>query len=752
MSRIDPSAIPGTALDPDAVLAAADELARGGVEVRDIGADVVAQWRQLSGHYEAPEAPRLFTAMNPVESKSREFGDDVEKVASALRAYAEEIRPIKTALAGVRGRAWGFVGRTNSDPEWQYKQELVDENTALVREVNGLQVQLWEAERRCANAIRALYGAAAWRAATSADDPLGYGISEIPTDADAPWGSEVPRKDHCPKSAGVSVKRFVWDGIVVDGLWGTVTGLGMLVGIDGSGWSWDTMKTSWVGMGSLIGYAGGEWSWGNAGNAWLELGKGLIAYDTWGDDPARAAGGAVFNIATILVPAGAAVSGTKGAATAAGNGARVSSWLQAGARVVDFTDPVALTVRGARAAMPHLDDLATGLVNLGRGIEIPDLSSALDDVAGTGGVDDVVRSVDGTSDVPPVRDPQTTTSPVRGDGPAGTGSAADPSGSPAPVREPVPVGAGAAADAPAPVRGPEAPTTSTPGHAVADAGAVPDATPGSGTAAPGGSSPSAFLGDGSAATSGPGGAAPSGPGGVGHGADGLVRPPGQQAPDVVPGGGEPGTPSSSGSEGPSVGDTGRAVDAVESGAGHAATDAGRHPDSVGGSPAAGGADAGPTVGPDEPPALPPAEPTGEASLPPDARNAEKAAHHGVQNPVEGMRVWRVFGEAQDGLGGLERGSRPFGESWTPVDPRRSSDFRWDAGLPDENPGRFVVEGNLRRPSHVVDVRPALPLHGNPGGWPEYLIRDAGAAVEIRGVSGLNEDWTRSPGEWQPPGP
>ncbi|MFT4262157.1 MAG: hypothetical protein QM572_02135 [Nocardioides sp.] len=134
---------------------------------------------------------------------------------------------------------------------------------------------------------------------------------------------------------------------------------------------------------------------------------------------------------------------------------------------------------------------------------------------------------------------------------------------------------------------------------------------------------------------------------------------------------------------------------------------------------------------------------------PDMPKSQKAAVHGIENPTEGMTVYRIFGEAQDDIGGLERGSRPFGESWTPVDPRHSSDFRWDAGLPDENPGRFFVEGILRRPSHVTEVRPALPLDGNPGGWPEYLIRDAGDAVEIRSVGGVNQPWSRSPGDWTP---
>lgn len=440
-SGINPSAIPGDELDPDAVEAAARALAADGAAVRDSGADVLNDWRGLALHYEAPEAPRLLSVMDPVETNARRFGDDVESVAAALTAYAEEVRPIKASLAAVRADAWAFRSDIASEPEWEYDQDLVDRNTALVSRVNALQVRLWEAERRCANAIRGLYGAPAWRAATSEGDARGYGIDEIPTDAVMPWGSEVQRKDHCPKSAAVGVKRFVWDGVVVDGFWGTITGLGMLVGIDGSGWSWETMKTSWVGMGSLIGYSGGEWSWGNAGDAWTALGKGLIAYDTWDEDPARAAGGAVFNIATILIPAGAAVTGTKTAGTAAGTAGRTATLLARGARVVDFVDPVALGLMGGRAALPKIGDMLTDMrlatQGLGDVVRVPDAVPTVRvdlDVAGVG-LDDAVRASDDldglAGDLPPVRDPD----------------AAEPVAAPVPQREPALVG-GAAPEVP----------------------------------------------------------------------------------------------------------------------------------------------------------------------------------------------------------------------------------------------------------------------------------------------------------------
>lgn len=121
----------------------------------------------------------------------------------------------------------------------------------------------------------------------------------------------------------------------------------------------------------------------------------------------------------------------------------------------------------------------------------------------------------------------------------------------------------------------------------------------------------------------------------------------------------------------------------------------------------------------------------------------------IPAPREGMPVWRVYGEAQDSFGGLQRGSMPGGQSWTPRDPRLSTDFRADAGLPDENPGRFIVEGRLADPSAITSIRPALPLDGQPGGWPEYLIENAEDAVVIDRVQGVNLPWTRMPGDWVP---
>ena len=49
----------------------------------------------------------------------------------------------------------------------------------------------------------------------------------------------------------------------------------------------------------------------------LNAGKGLIAWDKWQDDPAAAAGESVFNVASFIVPVGAATAPVRASASTA---------------------------------------------------------------------------------------------------------------------------------------------------------------------------------------------------------------------------------------------------------------------------------------------------------------------------------------------------------------------------------------------------------------------------------------------------
>ena len=98
------------------------------------------------------------------------------------------------------------------------------------------------------------------------------------------------------KSAGNAIGGF-FKGLVVDGIWGDIKGLGALMGFDENGWSWDTMKNSWRGLGALAGFdQNGNWSLGTLGNTWKEVGKDFLAWDTWKSDPAAELGKVAWNI------------------------------------------------------------------------------------------------------------------------------------------------------------------------------------------------------------------------------------------------------------------------------------------------------------------------------------------------------------------------------------------------------------------------------------------------------------------------
>ena len=199
-----------------------------------------------------------------------------------------------------------------------------------------------------------------------------------------PWGSQVQREDHCPKSAAVGVKRFVWDGVVLDIGWEGLKGLGGMIGLGEDGFSWETLDATWGGMGALIGRdpETGEWWQGDvAGDAWKETGKSLVAWDMWAEDPARAAGTLVGNVVLTVASFGAGAA-VKGTATAGRSGQVLTGTLKGASVVNRVLDPTDLPIGGAKALKgfklddvlaglkTNLSDLSTGLSTSLRGIDI----------------------------------------------------------------------------------------------------------------------------------------------------------------------------------------------------------------------------------------------------------------------------------------------------------------------------------------------------------------------------------------------
>lgn len=269
------------------------------------------------------------------------------------------------------------VTRTHHQ-NWDENQDAVDENNALIAAVSAQQVKLWSAERTCANKIRALFGAEPLRSMQSEDDALGYGLSEIPEGTEMPWGAATKRTEGCAEASLTFVfEDVIWKGIAVGGVWGTITGLGtLLLGYNpatGDFFSGDAYGAAWSGLGMLafglatsgtVGIVGsfvpgpvGDFFRGGQ-EAVVNTLKGVVAWDTWAENPGEALGSSIFNIATIVIPAGAVVGGVK-TATGAANA------LGKAAKIVDMVDPGAWLSKGvlggSKFIAPSVADLLKSL-------------------------------------------------------------------------------------------------------------------------------------------------------------------------------------------------------------------------------------------------------------------------------------------------------------------------------------------------------------------------------------------------------
>lgn len=481
-AAIKPDEIPGKDINVETIRTEATSIGTIATSVRDNGSSVHTKWQGMAGVYIAPESEVLLGLMSPVNSQATLVGDNLDTVAGALSQFADDVEPIKKALDDLRVEAQSFVdttvangvtrqqlnpawvsangggygygyggtsytgytsyggggytyggGTSTADvpkyqsvhKEWHEDQDSVDRNNELIADVNKQMVLLWEAERTAANKIRALFGGEALHAYESEDDANGYGLDEIPEGTEMPWGAEVERTEGCGEATVNFVFRdFLWEGIIVGGIWGTVEGLGTLVlGYNPSTGEWfsgDAYGAAWGNLGLLAGglllnsnpvvstlfaidsvaqNSGGGFlpDWARdaksaTDEALLNTGKGLIAWDKWADDPGTAAGEAVFNVGTILIPGGAAITGVKTAGTAA-------NVLSKMARFTDLVDPGAWAVKGALQlgdlGLSGLKGLTSGLgdlANIGK-LDLPAVDLGHLDASGI----DVYRGTDATS-------------------------------------------------------------------------------------------------------------------------------------------------------------------------------------------------------------------------------------------------------------------------------------------------------------------------------------------------------------------
>ncbi|MER5432955.1 hypothetical protein [Streptomyces sp. NPDC002588] len=357
------------------------DLRKDAGNVRTTGSDIDAQFQGLSAFYHAPEAEQLFATTKPVKDRADDFATDLETVSGALSSYATEIRPLVSKLLELKTKATTFVASVKDDDDWEYDEDKVDEHNQLRDDITTTVAAFWAAERTCHNKITAIWGGTQMVAGDGSDrkDQYGFNAEDL-KNAKLPWGDPVDEKHHWYE-VGHWVKSFVWDGLIVDGIWGTIKGLGTLVGFGG----WDAMGQAWKGLAQLAtglalasipGVGTAFWlipddklpSWiRDSRTAMKETGKALVAWDEWGKNPGRAAGAVTFNVLTTVFTGGAG-----SAASGAGKAGAVAKALSLAGKAGKIIDPMTYVAKGAGAGLSKIGDITKALKGVGN-IEIPKL-------------------------------------------------------------------------------------------------------------------------------------------------------------------------------------------------------------------------------------------------------------------------------------------------------------------------------------------------------------------------------------------
>ncbi|MFJ6314696.1 hypothetical protein ACIQJW_01290 [Streptomyces californicus] len=360
------------------------ELAGDGAGIATATGDIHSSFGGLQAFYKAPEADQLFATTKPVADRGAALKSDLATITAALRTYSDDAHPLVEKLRQLKRDAGAFLVKVNAEDDWLEDGDLVEENNRRHAEIAETWAAFQAVELACYNKIISLVPGGK---PLTTDDGAGgehtYGYdSEVLKQAKGlPWGDPVEES-----KPWYHLHEHGWDfvkGFAVDGVLGTVKGLGTLVGVDG----WEGMKQAWGGLAQLsIGAvittatsgAGGVYllatpeehlpSWlRGTSRAMKETGKALIAYDQWGENPARAGGAVTFNVLTTVFTGGtgAGVSGAGKAALAA----KAISFANKASRVVD---PTTYLFKGAGAGLTKISNVMTGLKDTGR-IEIPPL-------------------------------------------------------------------------------------------------------------------------------------------------------------------------------------------------------------------------------------------------------------------------------------------------------------------------------------------------------------------------------------------
>ncbi|MFG2589188.1 hypothetical protein [Streptomyces sp. NPDC048438] len=377
------------------------ELTSAGTTIATATGDIHSSFGGLQAFYQAPEAEQLFATTKPVETSGQTLKSDLKTIAGALSTYSDEVHPLVEKLKEIKRDAGAFLVKINADDKWREDGDLIEENNRRRDEIAETLAAFQEAETACYNKIVALVCLLPLKTSDGSDSPnqYGYDAETLKHAEGLPWGD--PLVESTP---GWQVWEHAWDftkGFFVDGVWGTIKGLGTLVGFDG----WDAAGQAWKGLaqlgtGLIVTAVAGPAYWmakdedlpswlRDSRTAMKETGKALVAWDQWGENPSRAAGAVTFNVVTTVF-----TGGTGGAVAGGGKAALAAKALSAAGKVGRFVDPMTYVFKGAGFGLTKVGDAMAGLKGLGT-IEIPPLPDNVFTLP-----QGAVRLPDGTIDLP----------------------------------------------------------------------------------------------------------------------------------------------------------------------------------------------------------------------------------------------------------------------------------------------------------------------------------------------------------------
>jgi hypothetical protein len=391
----DLSDIPEFSGDLDQLEKDAGALKKAASDIRGTGRDVHNDFQGLVSCYTAPEADQLFHTTVPVRDKADAFAEKLETVSGALSAFAKDARPLVQRMEQLRNEAAAFRKSIEGDDDWRKDQKNIDKNAHLVHEIGRVWGEFQELERSTATKIGGQVGGTRWVADDGSHKKGMYGFdaNDAAKADDTPWG-KVDEREHTGLDAAWQWTKHnvggALEGFFVDGVWGALKGLGHMVNV----FDWDTFTKTWKGIGDIFGgvsaYIMTPYDWamdkmfGPADHsdtdrqkkALRDFGKSLVAYDEWGENPARAGGTAAFNLLTLgsgaflkLGKAGlAAKAGEAGEAGGAASAvSRVAKVANAFGKAGRLVDPMTYVGKGASFARLKVGDMMAGLKELHSG-------------------------------------------------------------------------------------------------------------------------------------------------------------------------------------------------------------------------------------------------------------------------------------------------------------------------------------------------------------------------------------------------